>query len=565
MSKIFIIFFILYQSTVKPQNIDSLYRKLLELKPQTIIKKDIVQTMRAVKGRPIKCGFAIAAEIKQHLSEYDVESQKTILQILSRPVLQTSIVSPSGFFRIHFDTTGINKPSYFSDKNAFYNANKLAEAFDSSYNFEVNILGYPPPPKDNVNGGDYKFDVYIENMGGGNYALTNTDSLLEDNKYTSYIQIDNSFSKSEGYYTLGIEAAKATAAHEFHHTIQMGNYGLYLDDRYYYELTSTAMEEAVFDEVNDYYYYIYSFFNHTEKSFVKHSGYDLALWNIFLREKFGGKAPNTGDKIIKRTWELMAYPNKNKAIVAVAKALSEFGYSFKEVFKQFSIWIYFTHNHAKNNRYFDEAGNYPPLKIIYEYKLPEQTLNLKNIEPVSIRYLRFLDKSHGLPDTLITIVSNVDAITASENPENYTEINYTLSNGFFQGANKLSEDYYDKIEGALLQNIAKANIINNIVANQNFKRDKLDYPFPQPYNYNLNSFVYIPTYPDINGMAQLNVYSSDMNLIYSKTHKIILSDKISVSWNALDNNGNKLASGVYIYVTKAGGKIKKGKIVILNK
>jgi hypothetical protein len=564
MIKKILVLIVFLQSVIISQNLDSLYTKLLELKPKENTKG---LTVQSIKNRPIKCGFGIAAEIKQHFNEYSFEQQQTITEILSRPSLQTSIVSPSGFFRIHFDTTGRNIPSYISEEDVYYNVSQLAEAFDSSYNFEINILGYPPPPQDYMNGGDNKFDIYVENMGGGNYALTTTDSSLGDGKYTSYIQIDNSFSQNEGYYTYGIEAAKATAAHEFHHTIQMGNYLLNLEDRYYYELTSSAMEEAVFDEVNDYYFSMPSFFNYTERSFIKHDGYDLAIWNIYLREKFGGKAPNQGDKIIKRSWELMAKPNDNRAIVAVAKALSEFGYSFKEVFREFSIWIYFTNNHTKKNAYFEEAENYPPLKINYKYNFtaPQQILTIKKIEPISIRYIRFLDDSQGLPDTIISIISDSDAIKAATNPDNYNQVEYTLANSSFEGANKINDYYYDKMDGISLQNISGANIVNNELAEKNIKREEIEYAYPQPYTYDSNSLIFIPTSSDISGEAELNIYSSDMNLIYSNTHRIILSDKISVSWNALDNNGNRLTSGVYIYVTKANDEVKKGKIVIFNK
>ncbi len=567
MKKIILILFVILQSSVLSQNLDSLYNALLQLKPERNIKDQTGQTIQTIKNRPIKCGFGLAADVKRHFNEFSIEQQQTINKILSRPTLQKSIVSKSGFFRIHYDTTGYNKPGYLPGQSISDNIAAISAALDSSYNYEINILGYPPPPEDNMHGGDNKTDIYIQDMSGGNYALTNTDSSLGDNKYTSYIQIDNDFKQSEGYNTFGIEAAKATVAHEFHHTIQMGNYGLYLDDRYYHELTSTAMEETVFDEVNDYYSYIHSFFDDTEKSFIKHNGYDLAIWNIFLRERFGKEVPNTGDAIIKRSWELMAKPYSNRAIVAIAKAISEFGYSFKEEFKKFAEWIYFTKNHTKKNKYFEEAEYYPSIKLYYKYDFtsPKQTLDLKNIEPVSIRYIRFLDNSQDLPDTVISIFSDSDAITAATNPSNYNQITFTLASNSFDGASKINGYYYYKVEGSSLQNISEVYIINNEPANSNTDRNELEYVYPQPYTYDSNSLIFIPTHSDISGEAELNIYSSDMNLIYSQTHKIILSDRISVTWNAQDNNGNKLASGVYIYVTKAGGKIKKGKIVILNK
>jgi flagellar hook assembly protein FlgD len=55
-----------------------------------------------------------------------------------------------------------------------------------------------------------------------------------------------------------------------------------------------------------------------------------------------------------------------------------------------------------------------------------------------------------------------------------------------------------------------------------------------------------------------------MNLVYSGKSSIVTNDYITVKWDGRNNNGNKVASGVYVYVTKANGKIKKGKFVIFN-
>ena len=524
---------------------------------QKLAQKDWSESLQTINVKPEKCGFGLVAEIKAHIKEFSIEQQQTIQQILERPTLQTSLISPSEIFRIHYDTTGSNKPEY--------DINELAVAFDSSYNYEVNILSYLAPPKDGTDGGDDKYDIYIEDLSGGYYGLTTADKPSGENIFTSHIQIDNSFSRNEGYNTFGIQAARATAAHEFHHAIQMGNYILNFDDTYYHELTSTAMEEVVYDDVDDYYYYISSYFNSTEKSFIKQSGYNLALWNIYLREKFNGNAPNTGDEIIKKSWELMAHPQYNRAAVALAKAMNEFGHSFKQELNSFSTWIYFTNYRTNENKYFEEAINYPLILPTYknEFTPPQKTIMLKNVQPTSINYLLFTDVSQGLPDTVYSIISNSDVVGTTSN--SYVELDYTIGNTSFEGASSIDDYYYSKIEGTALENISEVNIINNKLADKNISRNKIDFAYPQPFNYDDNTNVYIPTHTDVAGIAELNVYSADMNLVYSDKLKILGDENIVVKWKGLNANNNRLASGVYIYVTKADGKIKKGKIVILNK
>ena len=39
--------------------------------------------------------------------------------MLERPVRETSIVSPAGLFRIHYDLTGTHKPNYFEKKSTY--------------------------------------------------------------------------------------------------------------------------------------------------------------------------------------------------------------------------------------------------------------------------------------------------------------------------------------------------------------------------------------------------------------------------------------------------------------
>ncbi len=56
-----------------------------------------------------------------------------------------------------------------------------------------------------------------------------------------------------------------------------------------------------------------------------------------------------------------------------------------------------------------------------------------------------------------------------------------------------------------------------------------------------------------------------MELVYSNDDMPLPTDnKNVVSWKVKDNQGRKLASGVYIYVIKSGDEIQKGKLVILH-
>jgi hypothetical protein len=536
--------------TLQAQNLDSLYNVLMGSR---INIKNVSYPTQVDEKQPDKCSFGLRASIKEHFDEYSLEKQYNISEVMARPELSTSTVSPSGIFRIHYDESGTHQPEY--------EIQDLAIAFDSSYNFQVNILGYPEPPNDGNLGGDGKYDIYVLNLGGGLYGATTPEESIGNGKYLSYIEIDNSFRQNEGYNTYGLSAAQVTAAHEFHHAIQLGDYGFFDEDLFYHELTSTAFEEFVYDDVNDYYAYMYSYFRNTANKLEDNSGYNLAVWNIFLQEKLADDDPILGHKIVKRSWEYLV---DNRAIVAVAKAMSDYNKSFGHEYNAFADWLYFTNDNAKAGEYFEEAVNYPSVKSTYTLDLDdsEKSLTIQS-DPTSINYLIFTDSGQVFVDTIVAVFSNSDIYGSLDNG-NGLDIQFTISNGTFDGATSINDTYYSKLSGESLGFIQSSYIINNELSGNEIQREEIEYAYPQPYTYESGSAINIPTHPDITSNAELKIYSSDMNLVYSGNETIFSAGNIVVRWNGLDDKGNQLASGVYVYITRADGKIKKGKLVILN-
>ena len=542
----------LLSNTFFAQNLDSLYNLLLSSRGA---QKDKYPSMQSGNSFEEKCGFGLSATIREYYEDFSPNQQMKISEIMQRPELATSIVSPSGIFRIHFDEDSVNQPGY--------SISELAIAFDSSYNFEVNILGYPAPPNDNQGGGDDKIDVYLVDL-ARNYGYTEPEVSLGDGKSTSYIVMDNNFGKDENFNTFGINAAKVTAAHELHHVIQLGNYLYRSADLFYYELTSTAFEEFVFDNVNDYYFYMPSFFRSTTSKLENSTGYNSAIWNIFLQEYFKDEDVILGHQIIKKSWENMI---GNRAMVAISNAIeSETLSSFAELFNEFGSWLYFTGDNSKEDRFFEEAINYPSIRSTYNLDLNSTRSISFNSEPTSINYLTFLDYDFGFADTIVAVVSNSDVFGSISNTENQF-IDFTLSNSFLSDGILINDVYFYKLGSDKIEkiNFIQSNyVINNELSDLVIQRNDIDFVYPQPFSYKLANVLNLPTNPDPSGLAQLYIYSSGMDLVYSGKEQIITSGNTVVRWNGFHSNGKKLGSGVYVFVTKANGKIKKGKFVILN-
>jgi len=539
--------------------IDSLYNKFIALTQPELITQTFPVSELTLEDK--KCGFQIVTDAKSNFGSFSPEQQANVQKILSRPVLQTSVVSPSGFFRIHYDETGSNRPSYNSSWSVEQNVNEVARALDSVYRFEVGYLGFLPPVGDNGAGGDDKYDVYINDQNGGLYGYTDPESRVGQVNWTSFIVIDNDYT---GYYSSGINGMLVTVAHEFHHSIQLGNYSIppvavndspYRDeDVFFYELTSTSMEEFVFDSVNDYYAYMQSYFSSPYRAMPNQNGYNLAIWNLYLQNKF-----EFG--ILKRQWEII--PSLN-AILAINKTLLDEGSSFQVELNKFAIWTYYTNVRTIPGLYFEEAANYP--LIVPTFIPPQQSFDATS-KPTANNFIKFTISGTG--DVLYALITNGDASAALQNPIPSISYSYTLYSNPTSGQRELTSQYsstfstgntsFWSVSEILNNEVVRSDsiLIKNIEANSSFV-------FPNPFRYSVSNII-IRLGIKSGTEVDFQVYSAGMKLVYSTSKYVSELNYLPyIDWDGLDNNKNKLASGVYIYVIKHGDEVIKGKVVIFN-
>ena len=515
-----------------------------------------------------KCGFGIVTSIKSNFSSFSPQQQAILKSILSRPILQTSVVSPSGFFRIHYDATGGNSPGYVSTLSVEQNVAEVAEALDSSYRFEVNYLGFLPPPGDNGAGGDDKYDVYIQNQSAGLYGYTEWESKVGSINWTSFMVIDNDYI---GYYSSGVDGMLVTVAHEFHHGIQLGNYSVlnsnspYREsDVFFYELTSTSMEEFVYDSVNDYYAYMLSYFRDPEKALPNQNGYNLAIWNLYIQTKFGFG-------ILKQQWELIP---SIPSIMAINNTIQSSGSSFPSELNQFGIWTYYTNIRTIPGSYFEEATNYPLITPVFIIQFPSPPPGDLNSKPTANNFLLFNVSTNN--DSLVAIITNGDAFAASQNANQSFSYDYTLYNNPTSGERQLTANYSSTFTTSNPNFWSVSEILNDLLV----RSDSVIIPivevneslaFPNPFTYTATgteseSNINIALNMQSGDEVDFNIYSSGLQLVYSKTMNVgpLKNNSLGIYWDGLDANKNKLDSGVYIYVIKQGDEVVKGKVVIFN-
>ncbi len=514
-----------------------------------------------IKPAVSKCGFELVNNIAQNFNLLNPSQQKIVAPLLQRPQMQKSIVTQKGFFRVHYDTSGQNAIGY--------DLNQLLMALDSSYSFEIEYLGYPAPPADGSDGGDSKYDVYVQNL-SGLYGYTQFENKVTQNSWTSFIVIDNDY--DAGFNTKGIDGAKVTVAHEFYHSIQGGSYApselsgnpFRNSDLFYYEMSSTAMEEFVFDDVNDYYAYMSSYFSRPERAMPQTDGYSIAIWNIFLQKNFGFE-------VLKRQWELIP---GNAALKAIAISLDEAGTNFGNELNRFGIWSYFTNNrNIFPGEYFPEAGSYPLLipTAVMTFTPPVKTYNM------SVRATANYFLQVNLPDqggVFNTIITNSDYISAVNNSNQFYDFSFTIYNDTSSGIIPISNKYSALFDKAGQQYWNNAGILNNVViyGDTSYSIPEIiseTFAFPNPIKRSSRNELKIvfQEKTDANKEVNVNIYSAGLSLYYEGNKEMKnygSQDGKEYSKIVLTADEIKFPTGVYFYVIKSGTKVHKGKMVIFN-
>jgi hypothetical protein len=340
----------------------------------------------------------------------------------------------------------------------------------------------------------------------------------------------------------------------------MGNYiNRYDLDAFFYELTSTSMEHFVYPTIRDYLQYLPLYFNNTQNSFSMNDGlqeYALAIWNIFLKDEYGYD-------IIKKQWELMP---QMRALQAIENTLADYQTSFTQELNKFGIWTYFTnYRTVPGYHYFEDAQYYPVIQPVANISISSSTTNVNlTSAPVSNNFIAFFNPANQ--DSLVTIITNCDVTKGIYNIDTNLTFNFTLSNTPQNGSITLTNNYYETFSTDQPAFWNSSVILNNqVISKEAPVVENLDYAFPSPFNYTRNAFIYIPANPDVSGGTFINIYTPAMKLMYSVYQPLIyIYGQKVIRWNGLDKNNNRLSSGVYIYVTKSGDEIKKGKLVIFN-
>ena len=258
--------------------------------------------------RAVRSGTPMMHSLSHNWNSLEPATQKVLARQLALPVLsgEATTASSRGHFKIHYATSSI--PTVCSNSLSIYHGRSFddvphppapytteswvqaaGDSFEAAYDFYQG-LGYRLPP----NFPSAPFDVYLTSLEcKEEYGETDNLNMVSSPGYpfgsTSYIKIDKDFTDSifAGYTPL--QSLQVTSVHEYHHAIQYG-YNYYFDI-WYAEMTSTWMEDQLYDSVNQLYGYLWKYIPYASTISLNApadggSEYGRWLFNRYLAEKF---------------------------------------------------------------------------------------------------------------------------------------------------------------------------------------------------------------------------------------------------------------------------------------
>ena len=493
----------------------------------------------------VKC----ATRYQFHLHETKGEQFNKLTQIVTPQDTsrQRSMISPDGHFRLSWNESGphaVPTPDVSGNGIPDY-IDSAFVIFDHVWSVEVDQMGYPAPPS--IDGTPVQvYNVYFSNL--PYYGLTWFDKeipALPGENYTSYLEVDNDFS---GFYSSGLSGLKVTAAHEFHHAIQLG-YDVRSEDFFFYEMTSTWMENKIYPDINDYYQYLPSFFrdvSNTSFDFYNSTTlfpYGNSLYVQMIESQFGSD-------IVRQIWE--KFPSVSLGMDAIINTLRQSPYNtqWQESLSEYGLWLYYTGDRAITGRYFTAAVDFPQIRVLTSDKVvfSGEFEESRDIKGLANRYLEFYD----LINLEMTIFSSTQAgsngglrwMTPVEESgflnlnKAYADQKFTSNEVYFLISNATRSD------NSYILSVSQPDL-NEIAISQNPVRiteDNQEVQFKVPQN----SEIYIFT---VSGylVARMEKDASQIR-----------------SWNLKNQQGDPVASGVYLWLVKGGNVEQLNKFTIIR-
>lgn len=511
----------------------------------------------------------VIREIMQNWDVFTPAEQEDFKNYFARPSPRPpySIITPSGFFKVHYHTSGSNAvPILDKDGNGIPDfVDAVIEAAEKSLAV-FRSLGYRDPHLDTGIDGP-EFDIYLMDVTPRNiYGETFFPPDV-------YMIIDNDFSGSI-YTTKGADGARVTVAHELHHAVQF-SYTTTLRDPFFWEATSTYFESVVYPDIKDYLQYLPDFFAHPEYSFNKRDGwheYGLAIWNHYTEKKFDGS-------VLRRAWEIIGAGQS--ALDALDNSLKEKGADFNSALGEFYAWNCFTGTRADTVRFYDDGRLYPMITFADSIVLSQDTVVAVRNNYLTPGYVYF---KNMVPARYSMRVNPEDDSALWENSIVFSDPSAGASIVEFEKGSSsasLALDHTGALASMIFVPVSTARVSNSrlgslgqysatltvtVVTIDDYDEDKLMVNYPNPFIIGEHGETVIPYSLAKANEVEFYFFSSSGRLVRKETLGIRHAGyhPVDFKWDGTDDDGKRVGSGIYILHMKLSDKTLSQKIAVIR-
>lgn len=488
---------------------------------------------------------------------------------LVRTNMNAFIDSPSGKFRVHYDTIGTEAVSTLDE-----DFNGIPDYIDStlifleiSYDVQVNQLAWNAPLSDSSlsnNGGNGAIDVYIMDMSTakfinttGTYGVAAPDDLFESNIGNSgVLYIDNNYTDSI-YKTRSYEALKVTIAHEFHHVIQF-SYVKNHPSQTVFEMMATYMEDKVFEGILDMKNYVNPLLkNPLNYQLSEGSIFVGYMYNIYLHYM----DLKYGQQIVEELWVSVLNKQGNYLNIWDSFLQENYNVTIEETFVDFYQWCYYTGEKSIEGKYFPFADKLDGMipKNVYTYSNPSVSES-KQLYPLGFNLFKVIYPytiTGSTNDTIDVLITNVNADNIDYDPSSDTYFFATTKNQMVDSEKLTNIDYY-------FQTDFKETFDYHIFEYPGLHPDDFAGPSPSPYRMSLHNSLLFPVSENHQAFekVELQILNSNMQNI----HKEEVSIEIINNKKVINFSNSKIlnSSGIYFYSIKSADDSKFGKFAVVK-
>ena len=490
----------------------------------------------------------------------------------------------NGKFRFHYTTTGSNAVT-----TADTNSNSVPDYIDqmsAELNYvvavELTFNSFTEPPSDdfysanNDNGGSGAYDVYVRNAGAGVYGYVqpelyannngnneHSSGVNEVNAIASYMVLRHNYS---GFGNTELENIQVTAAHEYFHAVQFGYDGW--EESWVMEATAVQMEEMVYDDVNDCYQYMSSWFNSPHQSLNLDS--QNRWYGSFIFFEYVNS--HLSDEAIREFWEHSITHDSyygEYSVQTLDEAFDDLGSSFAGMLNGMSVANRIMSSSSAAAPFdYEEANTYSANLSTYNtvsYSAgTDETVTSTNLQENAAQYIRLTSD-----DPVLATLANNDG------PDSYLELHAIMTYGdsalTVWSGSPINVDPTDPSTVYFVvvsQNDAGSDFDYTLTFTDGAMSTDPEIPdkfsishtYPNPFNPQTNIQI------DLQNPQRVQVYIYDINgqIVKTLVNDQLVAGQYVFTWNGQNYQGLPVSTGTYFVRIKGKNQERWQKVTLLK-